>query len=211
MRLLNVAAGWLIALTAGAASMAAVAADVQVQVETSAGVPIPDAVVYAVPAAAIAHDGVPKATIDQINRQFVPRVSVVQTGTAVDFPNSDNIRHSVYSFSPAKIFTLKLYAGRPADPIVFDKAGLVVLGCNIHDRMVAWLLVVDTPYYTRTDRNGVATLSKLPAGEYSLRAWHAPMSEDQQVAEPLRVASGAAVPPRTLRISVDVDMPDMPH
>ena len=85
------------------------------------------------------------AKIDQVNKEFVPLVSVVQTNTEITFPNSDNIRHSVYSFSPAKVFSLKLYAGKSAAPVIFDKAGLVVLGCNIHDLMVSWLLVVDTP------------------------------------------------------------------
>jgi plastocyanin len=165
-------------------------ADLVVHVQSAVDAPVEDAVVYAVPASPAPPAVGLKYSIDQVNREFVPRVNVVQTGTAVRFPNSDNIRHSVYSFSPAKIFTLKLYAGKSADAMVFDKAGLVVLGCNIHDLMVSWLLVVDTPYFARTDHRGVATLARVPPGNYTLRTWHEPMTEDQQVAEPLRVEAG---------------------
>jgi plastocyanin len=188
----------------------ATAVDLAVHVETAAGGPIADAIVYAVPNAPPHTAPRVRYVIDQVDRHFVPRVNVVQVGTAVDFPNSDNIRHSVYSFSPARVFTLKLYAGRPTDPVLFDKAGLVVLGCNIHDSMVAWLLVVDTPYFARTDRGGMASFPKLPAGDYSLRAWHSPMTEDQQVAQALHVESGAATLAQTLHISIPVDAADEP-
>ncbi len=77
-----------------------------------------------------------KAIMDQRNLAFVPDVLVVQTGTAVDFPNSDQVRHQVYSFSDAKTFQLALYAGRAHAPVVFNRAGLVTLGCNIHDSML---------------------------------------------------------------------------
>ena len=198
-----------------AAAMAAVAtfasaADLVVHIQTAADAPVENAIVYAVPASPP-----PRATglryeIDQVNRQFVPRVNVVQTGTEVRFPNSDNIRHSVYSFSPSKVFTLKLYAGRSADPVVFDKAGLVVLGCNIHDLMVSWLLVVDTPYFARTDFSGAATLARLPPGEYTLRIWHEPMTEDQQVAETVHVDAGAQPIPHAVHINVPTNPPAPP-
>src|SRR5579863_9818454 len=133
MRLLMLAAGWSLGVVAIAA-----AGDLQVTVQSAAGAPAPNAIVYATPRNPLtAING--RATIDQIDRQFVPRVSVIQTGTAVAFPNSDNIRHSVYSFSPSKVFTLKLYAGKAANPVVFDKPGIIVLGCNIHDNMLAWV------------------------------------------------------------------------
>ena len=112
-----------------------------------------------------------KAIIDQINKQYVPRVTVLRTGTEVTFPNSDHIRHQVYSFSPAKTFSLKLYAGSPPTSIVFDKAGLVVLGCNIHDRMVAFVGVVDSPYFAKLTNSGSAALT-LPAGRYRLKVWN---------------------------------------
>jgi plastocyanin len=183
--------------TAFLASVAG-AADLIVHVQSAANAPVENAVVYAVPASPAPPAVGLKYSIDQVNREFVPRINVVQTGTAVRFPNSDNIRHSVYSFSPAKVFTLKLYAGKSADAMVFDKAGLVVLGCNIHDLMVSWLLVVDTPYFAHTDHSGVATLTRVPPGNYTLRTWHEPMTEDQQVAEPLHVDAGAESIPHTV-------------
>jgi hypothetical protein len=93
-------------------------------------------------------------------------------GSAVSFPNKDTVRHHVYSFSPAKVFDLKLYAGTPTTQVVFGAPGVVVLGCNIHDKMAAWLLVVDTPYYAKTDTSGSATLTAVPGGNYTLRVWH---------------------------------------
>ncbi len=137
-------------------------------------------------------------SIDQINQRFVPRVSVVRTGTVITFPNSDRIRHQVYSFSPAKIFTLKLYAGSPQTPVTFDHAGLVVLGCNIHDKMVAFVGVVDSPYFAKTPESGVATLN-LPVGRYRLRAWH----PDAVAAIPSREIT---VPPGPLSFSLSVDL-----
>jgi len=182
----------LLSLALGTAASLAAAGDLIVHVQTPAGAPIEDAIVYAVPATPIAPAAGLKYSIDQVNRQFIPQVNVVQTGTAILFPNSDNIRHSVYSFSPSKVFTLKLYAGKSADAVLFDKSGLVVLGCNIHDQMVSYLLVVDTPYFAHTAHGGVATLAKLPPGDYTLRTWHTPMTEDQQLSEQLRVDSAAA-------------------
>jgi len=179
---------------------AAQAADIKLQVESASASPLSNAVVYATPLTPSARPVPGTVVIDQINRQFVPRDSVVEAGTSIAFPNSDNIHHSVYSFSPAKVFTLPLYAGKTVSPVLFDKPGVVVLGCNIHDSMVAWILVVDTPYYARTDASGTATLTGLPPGEYQLRAWHEPMAEEA-AGEPLHVDSDQPAP-RTLRLDV---------
>jgi hypothetical protein len=111
--------------------------------------------------------------IAQDRRQFVPRLTVVTVGTSVLFPNRDNVRHQVYSFSPAKTFELKLYAGVPHEPVVFDRPGVAVLGCNIHDQMAAWVVVVDTPLYARSDAEGNARIEGVPPGSYRLMAWHA--------------------------------------
>ena len=113
-----------------------------------------------------------KADIEQKSKQFNPLVTVVQTGSSVNFPNKDSVRHHVYSFSPAKKFELKLYSGVPASPVVFDKAGTVVLGCNIHDAMLAFVYVVDTPYFGKTDKSGQIKLSNIPEGNYVLKVWH---------------------------------------
>ena len=147
------------------------AVNVTIEVKNVNGAPAAEAIVIFDPTTP-APVAAPRATIiDQVNKRFVPRVTVLRTGTKVSFPNADNIRHQVFSFSDAKKFTLKLYAGSPRADIVFDKPGLVVLGCNIHDTMVAFVGVVDTPYFVKTDDAGTAVLD-LPPGEYHLRAWH---------------------------------------
>src|SRR5579883_2277909 len=200
------AALWVALCTVATGLAPAGAVDLRVRVVDAAGAPLPQAVVYAVPAHPVPHGRLPLAIIDQIHRRFVPRVSVVQAGTAIDFPNSDNIRHSVYSFSPAKVFVLKLYAGRAAPPVVFDKAGLVVLGCEIHDTMIAWLLVVDTPYYGKTDASGLVTLHGLRAGEYRLHAWFVPMRQST-AARPLHVVPGVPLQPITVQLDVTGALP----
>ena len=148
------------------------AASVTAHVSDANGAPLRDAVVYIIPVSGkpAAH-GPRTAVIDQVDRMFVPLVSVVETGTAVTFPNKDNIRHSVYSFSPAKTFTLKLYSGVPAEPVVFDKSGLVVMGCNIHDQMIAFLQVVDTPWFGKSAADGMTRI-ELPSGDYEIHVWH---------------------------------------
>jgi hypothetical protein len=115
--------------------------------------------------------------MDQIHMQFVPNILVIQTGSAVDFPNSDQIRHQVYSFSAAKKFELSLYAGHKYPPLVFDHAGLVTMGCNIHDSMIGYIYVTDSPFFGRTDASGQLVLRGLPAGDYTLTIWHPGMHE----------------------------------
>ncbi len=117
------------------------------------------------------------AIMDQRHKQFVPNVLVVQTGTGVDFPNSDQIEHQVYSFSPAKTFQLSLYAGHKYPPIVFDRAGLVVVGCNIHDQMIGYIYVTDSPWFARSDDAGQWSVHDLPPGNYRVTAWHPRMQE----------------------------------
>ena len=155
---------------------AAQAASVQVQVHDGAGNALADAVVFLESADASRARAAAKplagVEIAQVNRQFEPRVLVVPQGTSVQFPNRDSVRHHVYSFSAAKNFELKLYSGTPANPVTFDKTGIAVLGCNIHDNMVAWVVVVDTPYFGRSAKAGPVVLSNVPAGSYRLRAWH---------------------------------------
>lgn len=151
-------------------------ATVTVQMQDASGKPLTDAVAYlespqASKALAAARPSNP-VEIAQIARQFDPRVSVVPVGTMVNFPNKDAVRHHVYSFSPAKTFELKLYSGTPETPVQFDKAGVAVLGCNIHDNMVAWVVVVDTPYFGRSAKGASVVLNNVPAGSFRLRMWH---------------------------------------
>ena len=128
----------------------------------------------------------------QVSKQFDPRVLVVPVGTSVTFPNRDTVRHHVYSFSPAKNFELKLYAGTAANPVVFDKVGIAVLGCNIHDNMAAWVVVVvDTPYYARSSAGGTASLANVPPGSYRLRVWHPGLAVGAPAADQALVVGAA--------------------
>jgi plastocyanin len=182
---------WLIPLaTAGTLH----AATIDVDVRDFTGAPLADAVVYAMPRPGPAPARKPAAQIEQIDKTFVPLVTVVQTGTAVQFPNRDAIRHHVYSFSPAKPFELKLYSGTPAAPVVFDKAGEVVLGCNIHDQMIAYVLVVDTPWFAKTGADGRARIEALPAGDYELRVWHFALAMPAPEPRPLRLRADETAP-----------------
>ncbi len=158
------------------------AGNVSVRVTDSAGQPLADAVVYL---EATGKQALPqtlrKADIEQKARKFAPLVTVVQVGTKVSFPNNDTVRHHVYSFSTPKVFELKLYSGVPGAPVVFDKPGTVVVGCNIHDQMMAYIHIVDTPYFARTDASGMARIENVAAGKFALKSWHYLMTEPGQV------------------------------
>ena len=149
-------------------------AGVEAIVKDERGKPVADAVV-----SLTAPGGAPPApraaapvVMDQQNKEFVPFVLPVAVGTPVTFPNRDNIRHHVYSFSPAKRFELPLYIGTPAAPVVFDRPGSVVLGCNIHDWMVGHVYVLATPLFARTGEDGRARIAEVGAGAYEARVWH---------------------------------------
>lgn len=176
------------ALLAAAGTGCAQAAQLTLQLKSAAGTAVEDVVVYLLPARPTTARPAPvPARIDQVDKAFVPLVSVVQTGTRISFPNRDNIRHHVYSFSPPRRFEIKLYADTPSMPILFDKAGYVVMGCNIHDSMIAHLLVVDTPWFALTDARGAARIVDVPAGDYTLVAWHYMRPDKQALTMPLRL------------------------
>jgi plastocyanin len=169
MVLIRLLAGVCGLLAAGAIQ----AATVQVLVQDGAGKPLADAAVFLESREAhAASKPIHGIEIAQVARQFTPKITVVPVGSSVSFPNRDTVRHHVYSFSPAKTFELKLYTGTAATPVVFDKSGIAVLGCNIHDNMAAWVVIVETPYYGRSAEAGKVTLSNVPAGTYRLRTWH---------------------------------------
>ena len=178
----------LAGLLAAALASTAFAVPLTVTAVDAKGAPLPSAAISVhVKGAARGAAGSTTADMTQRGRRFIPQVLVVQTGTAVSFPNLDTVRHHVYSFSLAKTFEIKLYAGTPAAPIVFDKAGTAVLGCNIHDKMLGYIHVVDTPYFAVTDESGTAQLD-VPAGEHQLQLWHAGMPAGQApAAQPLSV------------------------
>jgi plastocyanin len=174
------------------------AESVKVTVKGKSGTPSADTIVVFDPLDATPPPSRDAAIVDQVNKTFVPQVSVIRTGTAVAFPNSDRIRHQVYSFSPSHPFTLKLYAGSPRADIIFDKPGMVVLGCNIHDSMVGFIAVVNSPYFAKIPASGTADMD-LPPGRYRLRVWNSNMI----IAVPSQDITVAAAP---LAIPLQVDL-----
>ena len=158
------------------------AAELKILVKDARGKLVADAVVVATPADPKNAQRVklPADAIDQVDKQFVPYVKPVFVGSMVRFPNSDHIRHQVYSFSPAKKFELPLYGGSNAPPVVFDKPGVVVLGCNIHDWMVGYIYVSETPFFAKTAAAGTAAIGELPPGEYTVRVWHPGMEQSEE-------------------------------
>ncbi|KTC19472.1 hypothetical protein AO391_09105 [Pseudomonas marginalis ICMP 9505] len=167
----------LVILLLSAHALAA-AATLEVTVHQADGTSVGDAVVTLQgPIGAPA--GTLKADMDQRGQQFAPHVLAVHTGTQVRFPNSDNIRHQVYSFSAAKRFELRLYEGTPAAPLLFDKPGVVVLGCNIHDWMLGYIYVTDDPRFGVSDAQGRVRLEQLPVGEYHVTLWHPQLADMQ--------------------------------
>lgn len=175
-RVIAVVVLWLAPLAAVAAG-----ADITASVIDERGQAVADAVIVAVPAdgAAAAPTAEQKkrvAIIDEIHGDFSPRVRAIPLGSSVRFPNRDNIRHQIYSFSPTKRFELPLYPGVAAAAVRFDTAGVVVLGCNVHEWMVAYVYVSESPYFARTDAGGKAHLRNLPQRAYVLRAWHPQMT-----------------------------------
>jgi plastocyanin len=170
------------------------AAAVDVQAVGSDGKALPETVVFLesreAKAAAKPMAGV---ELEQAQRRFARRVTVLTVGSELRFPNRDTVRHHVYSFSPAKTFELKLYTGTPASPVVFDKAGIAVLGCNIHDQMLAWVVVVETPYFALADAQGHLHIDNVPPGSYHLRSWHPGMPPGTPAADEALVVGAAGV------------------
>ena len=179
----------VVPLAIGCAAVAQ-AATVQIEVQDAAARPLGDAVVF-LDSAEARRQVRPLAGLElaQQKKQFLPQVLVVPLGSEVHFPNHDTVRHHVYSFSPAKPFELKLYIGTPAAPVVFDKPGVVVMGCNIHDPMVAYVVVSDTPWVGVSDAAGQVRIDGAPVGEYELEYWHPRWagSTNELARQPLRL------------------------
>jgi plastocyanin len=179
------------------AALPAVAATLDVHAHDAAGAPLADVAIYAMPASGPVEARSASARlqeVQQVDREFVPYVTVVQTGTSVAFPNRDPILHHVYSFSPAKPFEIKLYSGKSPREITFDRAGVVTLGCNIHDWMVGYIVVVSTPFFGRTDSEGRARIADLPAGRYAVHAWH-PRQRTQVAAQEVSLEAQSTAAP----------------
>ncbi len=186
----------IILITATAAAAASETIDVSVVAPD--GSPVPNVAVFIDNYDAdlgLASVGV-QAVMDQRNRRFAPHVLVVQTGTAVEFPNSDDIAHHVYSFSKPNNFVLPLYKGIAHDPVLFEHPGIVTIGCNIHDEMLGYIVVVDTAIHAVTDENGNARLTLAVAdGNYFVNIW-SPRIRDahenlvKRITDPAEAADG---------------------
>lgn len=151
------------------------AGDLAVTVRDTAGKPVPNAVVTVYPA-----NGAPKGpikfawplTVAQQNIQFDPFVLVAPVGASVSFPNRDKVQHHVYSFSAGNKFELKLFGKDESRSVTFKAVGVAAIGCNIHDAMVGFVKVVDTPFAIKTGADGVATIRGIPAGPSTVKIWH---------------------------------------
>jgi len=209
----------LLAAAPGPARPAA-GAELVVQVTDADGRPVTDAVVTLTPRGAEATQVAARApaltqrlVVDQRNETFIPYVQVVPRGGEVTFRNSDLTRHHVYSFSPAKAFQFVLAPGEASEPVRLERTGVVAIGCNIHDRMVAYLYVTDLPWATLTDAQGKAVLADLPDGAYELRTWHPRLRPGRP--EPTQPVTLAGAPERiavSLALLRDqMQMPDHEH
>lgn len=192
----------LLAATAILVALPAHGQQLRATVRDGSGKPLPDAVVLAVPA-----DGKPAPveatidTVDQIDKEFVPYVKPLRIGSQVQFPNKDDIQHHVYSFSPAKKFELPLYRGTPAQPVLFDKPGVVKLGCNIHDWMVGYVYVTDAQHFAKTAADGQAELDGLARGRFRVWVWHPRMTgTEAETVKEFDLGTGSASVEWTLKL-----------
>lgn len=190
----------------GAALLAAPELAVNVRVE--GGEPLENAVVTFVPEGGAPPVEPRDSVMEQVGKRFVPSLLVVPVGSRVRFPNRDEVAHHVYSFSGAKKFDLPLYVGEAAAPVVFDRPGVVTLGCNIHDWMVAHIFVAATPFAAVTGADGVARLRGLPSGRGVIEVWH-PRLRGKPVALE-RPADGAPAPVVEVRLRPEVKRPEAP-
>ncbi len=186
-----------LAISIGAIGVPAAAADLMISVHSEDGAPLADAVVLIHPAggsgpASAIHYSWPIVMAQQ-NISFNPYVLIVPVGSTVGFPNKDKVRHHVYSFSAAKKFELKLYGQQEERTVTFDKGGIVALGCNIHDSMIGYIYVSDTPYAAKTDPSGDAVIHGLPAGSGTLMVWHPDMKARAPIDKPLNLAAASFV------------------
>lgn len=163
-------AGCILALCTSQAG----AAGLTVVVRDAGGKPVADAVVMLRPVSGQRPPAAPRPArliVDQRNLVFTPYLQVARPGDDVVFRNSDGTRHHVYSFSPARTFEFVLAPEQASPPRALERGGAIAVGCNIHDRMIAYLYVTDAPWWVQTGPGGKAMLADLPGGDYELQVW----------------------------------------
>ena len=192
-----------LAVLAGSASFAqspstaSALAGLSVSVVDGSGTAVSDAVVTLEPldgAGAVPRPlpaAAPRREVVQEDQRFVPQVTVVPVGATVQFPNRDKVQHHVYSLSKPKRFEIPLYEAGESTAVVFDRPGLVTLGCNIHDHMVGYIMVVNTPHYALTGADGAVHLEQVPPGRYRVGVWHPRARAGHE--EEIQVAAGSVV------------------
>jgi plastocyanin len=189
----------LVLMCAWHAGAAAAADGIRVHVADRQGRPVANAVVSVDAPDASKRDGgahagsAQTAVVDQRDEQFVPYVTVVRPRDQVVFRNSDVTRHHVYSFSSALAFEMVVQPGTTSPPLLLEHAGPVAVGCNIHDRMIAYLVVSDAMEVATTGADGWVKLPPLPDGTYSVGVWHPQQRPGQDdAAQTLTIAGGAS-------------------
>lgn len=177
--------------------------DVRAVIKDAKGEAVPDAVIslYALDGGA-ATPPAPGGPVEivQKDQEYLPYVTVIRVGTEVIFPNRDTIQHHIYSLSKAKRFEKPLYAPGAHESVLFDQPGIVTLGCNIHDWMVAYVVVLPTPYFAKTDASGTARVD-VPAGRYRIEIWHPRLAAPE--AREARIGPGTAPLDYTVKLKPD--------
>lgn len=193
-------------------AMPLAAADFTVTARRRGGEPLAGAVIMLESESANAPAAPPViGVMDQVNLSFVPDVLVIPVHSSVQFPNSDAVSHQVYSFSDTRAFQLPLYRGRPYPPVEFDQPGVVTLGCNIHDNMLAYIVVTRAAHFGRTNAQGRWTVD-LPAGRYVARLWHPLLNESQEVRATITTDGGPGALELQLRRNLrPAPLTDRPH
>jgi plastocyanin len=166
---------FLIALFASCSFAAAAAAPAVVALQGVASVngrPQANVVVWLEGGPAAARQDARQPVMDQRNLQFLPQVLAVQVGTTVRFPNGDRVFHNVFSFKNGKKFDLGLYPVGAVKFVRFDQPGVSRLFCNIHPKMAAYVVAVDSSYFATSDDRGAFTIDA-PQGTYTYHAWRA--------------------------------------
>jgi plastocyanin len=181
------------------------AAELDVRVSTAKGAPVADAIVSVLPRDSVA--GAPDAApatkiIDQKDETFIPYVEIFRPGDSVVFRNSDQTRHHVYSFAPARQFEFVLTSGQSSPPLRLEHAGVVAVGCNIHDRMITYLYIGDAPWMTRSGADGRAKIDALPAGDYDVQVWHPQLRPGQAAPKQTAHVTDAGTPELTFTLSL---------
>ncbi len=151
--------------------------ELQIMVQDSSGKPASNIVVVVIPKSIKAEKRQERLTISQIDKAFSPYMTVMQTGQPLEFSNSDDITHHIFSASRTQNFSFKIRKGQRYSAITFDSPTSISMGCNIHDWMSGHILIVDTPYFILTNKDGIASIIVDELGEATIKTWHPQMNK----------------------------------